>query len=203
MCLCVCAFAKPRDQVSISPTFYEQLLRQNPFAKKLRTQNSKHLKAVQRTLVWLSISPIFYKQLFHSKVLCAPFMCWEFGFVIFWQKDFGTKAAHKMLVKLTPGWPEDKRKNLPNFSKIAQKVAKSKKGQNIYNNAQFESQKHLRQTTFETVKYLQQTMPWTCLLRWKFNKFTMNNYDNRKWWLCYKCIISLTYCLTLRCLLWP
>jgi hypothetical protein len=21
----------------------------------------------------------------------------------FWQKDFGTKAAHKMLVKLTPG----------------------------------------------------------------------------------------------------
>jgi hypothetical protein len=26
------------DQVSISPTFYEQLLRQNPFAKKLQTQ---------------------------------------------------------------------------------------------------------------------------------------------------------------------
>jgi len=25
-------------QVSISPTFYEQLLRQNPFAKKLQTQ---------------------------------------------------------------------------------------------------------------------------------------------------------------------
>jgi hypothetical protein len=24
-------------------------------------------------------------------------------FVIFWQKDFGAKAAHKMLVKLTPG----------------------------------------------------------------------------------------------------
>jgi hypothetical protein len=30
-------------------------------------------------------------------------MCREFGFVIFWQKDFGAKAAHKMLVKLTPG----------------------------------------------------------------------------------------------------
>jgi hypothetical protein len=27
----------------------------------------------------------------------------KFGFVIFWQKDFGAKAAHKMLVKLTPG----------------------------------------------------------------------------------------------------
>jgi hypothetical protein len=30
-------------------------------------------------------------------------MCLQFGFVIFWRKDLGTKAAHKMLVKLTPG----------------------------------------------------------------------------------------------------
>jgi hypothetical protein len=30
-------------------------------------------------------------------------MCFKFGFVIFLQKDFGAKAAHKMLVKLTPG----------------------------------------------------------------------------------------------------
>jgi hypothetical protein len=30
-------------------------------------------------------------------------MCLQFRFVIFWQKDFGAKAAHKMLVKLTPG----------------------------------------------------------------------------------------------------
>jgi hypothetical protein len=30
-------------------------------------------------------------------------MCLQFGFVIFWQKDFGAKADHKMLVKLTPG----------------------------------------------------------------------------------------------------
>jgi hypothetical protein len=29
-------------------------------------------------------------------------MCLQFGFVIFWQKDFGARAAHKMLVKLTP-----------------------------------------------------------------------------------------------------
>jgi len=41
-------------------------------------------------------------QLFHTKALCAPFMCLQFGFVIFWQKDFGAKVAHKMLVKLTP-----------------------------------------------------------------------------------------------------
>jgi len=40
---------------------------------------------------------------FHTKVLCAAFMCLQFGFVIFWWKDFGAKAAHKMLVKLSPG----------------------------------------------------------------------------------------------------
>jgi hypothetical protein len=52
----------------------------------------------------VSISPIFYEQLFCSKVFCAAFMCLQFGFVIFWQMDFGAKAAHKMLVKLTPDW---------------------------------------------------------------------------------------------------
>jgi hypothetical protein len=51
----------------------------------------------------VSISPIFYEQLFHMKVFCAAFMWLKFGFVIFWQKDFGAKAAHRMLVKLIPG----------------------------------------------------------------------------------------------------
>jgi hypothetical protein len=50
--------------VSISPTFYEQLLRQNPFAKKLQTQIVSTLKL-------------------REKPLCE-------------------KAAHKILVKLTP-----------------------------------------------------------------------------------------------------
>ncbi len=31
-------------------------------------------------------------------------MCLQFGFVIFWQEAFAVKDAHKMLVKLTPGW---------------------------------------------------------------------------------------------------
>jgi hypothetical protein len=44
-------------------------------------------------------------------------------------------------------------KKLPNFLKIAKKVARSKKGQNIYIKALFESPKHLQQTTFETLKY--------------------------------------------------
>ncbi len=51
----------------------------------------------------MSISPIFYEQLFRTKVFCASFKYLQFGFVIFWQKDFGTKTAHIMLVKLTPG----------------------------------------------------------------------------------------------------
>ncbi len=51
----------------------------------------------------MSISPIVYEQHFRMKVFCAAFLCLEFGFVIFWQKDFGTKAAHKILVRLTPG----------------------------------------------------------------------------------------------------
>jgi hypothetical protein len=54
----------------------------------------------------VSISPIFYEHLFHTKVFCAAFMWLQFGFVIFWQKDLGAKAAHKMLVKLTPGQVE-------------------------------------------------------------------------------------------------
>jgi hypothetical protein len=35
----------PKLLVSISPTFYEQLLRQNPFAKKIKNPNCKHIKA--------------------------------------------------------------------------------------------------------------------------------------------------------------
>jgi hypothetical protein len=38
----------------------------------------------------------------HTKVLCTALKCLQFGFAIFWRKDFGAKAAHKMLVKLTP-----------------------------------------------------------------------------------------------------
>ncbi len=46
---------------------------------------------------------ISYEQLFCSKVFCTAFMYLQFRFVIFWQKNFGAKAAHKLLVKLTPG----------------------------------------------------------------------------------------------------
>jgi hypothetical protein len=49
-------------------------------------------------------------------------------------------------------------KKLPKFSMISPKSSQVKKGQNIYNKAQFESPKHQHQTTFETLKYLQPTM---------------------------------------------
>jgi predicted ABC-type ATPase len=42
-------------------------------------------------------------------------------------------------------------KKLPNVSKNSPKSCQVKKGQNICNKAQFESPKHLQQTTFETV----------------------------------------------------
>jgi hypothetical protein len=54
--------------------------------------------------VQVSISPILNEQLFCAKVLCAAFMCLQFGFVMFLRKDFGAKAVHKMMVKLTPAW---------------------------------------------------------------------------------------------------
>jgi hypothetical protein len=48
-------------------------------------------------------------------------------------------------------------KKSPNVSKNSPKSCQVKKGQNIYSKAQFESPKHLQQTTFETLKYLQPT----------------------------------------------
>jgi hypothetical protein len=41
----------------------------------------------------VSCSTTFYKQLFCMKVFCAAFMHLQFGFVIFWQKDFGAKSC--------------------------------------------------------------------------------------------------------------
>jgi hypothetical protein len=54
------------------------------------------------------------------------------------------------------------KKKIPIFQKVAQTVSKPKEVnfENIYHVAQFElkAQKHPHQTTFVTLKYLQQTM---------------------------------------------
>jgi len=55
------------------------------------------------TLFPVSISPTFYEQLFLTKVFYAASLYLQFGFVFFWLKNIGTKAACKMLVKLTTG----------------------------------------------------------------------------------------------------
>jgi hypothetical protein len=49
-------------------------------------------------------------------------------------------------------------KNRPIFQKSSPNSLQAKKGQNIYNKAQFESPKDLHQTTFETLIYQQQIM---------------------------------------------
>jgi hypothetical protein len=49
----------------------------------------------------VSISPTFYVQLFLYESVLAGFLYLLFGFVIFCLKNIGSKAAHKMLVKLT------------------------------------------------------------------------------------------------------
>ncbi len=73
------------------------------FHQKITNPNFKHIKGAQRTLVWKSCLQNIGEIYSHTKVICTAFKCLQFGFVIFWQKDFGAKDAHKMLVKLTPG----------------------------------------------------------------------------------------------------
>ena len=50
-----------------------------------------------------SISPTFYDQLFYPKVFCAAFLCLHLGLNFFYRKEISTKAACKLLVKLTYG----------------------------------------------------------------------------------------------------
>jgi hypothetical protein len=66
---------------------------------------------------------------------------------------------------LVQGDQKVRKNNLPNFSKSSPESLQVKKGQNVYYKAQFESPKHQHQTTFETLKYLQQTMFPNCLFR--------------------------------------
>jgi hypothetical protein len=71
-----CVFAKViSGQVSISPTFYEQLLRQNPFAKKLQTQIVSTQKLCKE--LWydcqfhLYFTSSFFITEFFAHLLCA------------------------------------------------------------------------------------------------------------------------------------
>jgi len=51
----------------------------------------------------VSISSIFWAQLFCTKVFYTAFLYLHFGFEFFWQKNINKKAAQKILMKLTKG----------------------------------------------------------------------------------------------------
>ncbi len=59
------------------------------------------LQQVERSQVL--IHQQFISSFFVQKCLAKLFLYLQFGFVIFWQKNIGAKAASKMLVKLTTG----------------------------------------------------------------------------------------------------
>jgi len=67
----------------------------------------------------VSISPIFYEQLYCTKLFCRAFFYLQFGFVIFCRKNIGAKAVGKMLMKLTP---------IVNFTNILQAIFSFKSG---------------------------------------------------------------------------
>jgi hypothetical protein len=46
----------------------------------------------------VSISPTFYKLHFSTKVFYEALLSLQFGFVIFWRKNIGIKAAHKIYI---------------------------------------------------------------------------------------------------------
>jgi hypothetical protein len=56
------------------------------------------------SVVQVSISLTFYTRLFYTKVFCAAVLELHFSFVIFWQNNIVTKAARKVLMKLTTVW---------------------------------------------------------------------------------------------------
>ncbi len=66
---------------------------------------------------------------------------------------------------------DQKNEKMPNFRKNSQKSPLAKNGKISTPKAQFESLKHLYQTTFENLKYLRQTLFWNYLCRWKGKKF--------------------------------
>jgi hypothetical protein len=60
---------------------------------RTRTLSLKSLTETLKEVAQVSISPIFYEQLFHTNVFCAAFMYLQFGFVIYLAKGFWRKSC--------------------------------------------------------------------------------------------------------------
>ena len=63
-------------------------------------KESEMLKS-SRLVLQVSILPTFYEHLFRTKMFCEELWTDSLCFVIFWRKEIGEKAVHKMLVTLT------------------------------------------------------------------------------------------------------
>ncbi len=82
-------------------------------------------------------------------------LCHFFPLIKMYQ--LAASLQHRKLLQLGLNEADSLEKNYQIFQRIALKSHQVKKGQNISNKDQFENPKHL-ETTFETLKYLQQTM---------------------------------------------
>ncbi len=81
------------------------------------------------------------------------------------------RRSHPYLIETGKQSDQMIRKKSPNFSKNSPKSCQVKKGPNIYNKVPIENPKHLHQTTYKTLKYVQQTMFETAYLGKNVNKF--------------------------------
>ena len=70
----------------------------------------------------MSILPTFYKQHFCTKVFWAAFLYLHFRFVPFCRKEIGSKAACKLLLKLTIGVHDCVGELIKNLTKFLRKV---------------------------------------------------------------------------------
>ena len=87
------------QEVSFSPTIYNQLLLWFPYSNKITNPNSKHIKATQNSFVQKSS----LSNVGEIETSCTAFLYLQFLLVIFWQRENSAKAALQMLVKLTRG----------------------------------------------------------------------------------------------------
>ena len=72
---------------------------------KKKECKSTRAKTVHKMLVKSTlgvISPTFRKLLFCMQVFCTAFMCLQFGFVIFGQKEIGAKADQNFFGEIDP-----------------------------------------------------------------------------------------------------
>ena len=78
----------------VSPDYSGDDAKEEDGEKKVKDKDNGRVKDKKKEEAdKVSFSPIFYEQIFHMKVFCTPFLCLQFGFVIFRQKEIGIKSC--------------------------------------------------------------------------------------------------------------